>query len=286
MIKSAVTISLVPEARGGPFIFWDDLHEACRKASHLGFDGIEVFPPDASSISDGDLPRILEDHDLRLAAVGTGAGWVKHKFTLTDQDSAVRQKARDFIRSIIRAAGSLQAPAIIGSMQGRWGGEVSHDLATRFLADALNELAEVSRAYGVPLLFEPLNRYETNVVNRIDDGVSLVRQAASDNVKLLADLFHMNIEERDFRLAFHDGTGHIGHVHFADSNRRAVGWGHIDPRFVAYWLDEIAYEGFVSAEALPFPTPDEAAARTMQSFQSAFRSRKPQPFEGRRATDA
>ena len=58
MIKSAVTISLVPEARGGPFVFWDDLADACRKASSLGFDGVEVFPPDASAIPDT-LPPVV-----------------------------------------------------------------------------------------------------------------------------------------------------------------------------------------------------------------------------------
>jgi sugar phosphate isomerase/epimerase len=282
MIKSAVTISLVPEARGGPFIFWDDLAEGCRKALALGFDGVEVFPPDASRIEDGELRRLLDDHGLRLAAVGTGAGWVKHKLTLTSPDASMRQRARDFIRSIIRAAGSLKAPAIIGSMQGRWGGDVSHDLAKRYLADALNELAEASRAYAVPLLFEPLNRYESNIVNTIEDGVSLIQQAASDNVKLLADLFHMNIEERDLCLGFYAGTGRIGHVHFVDSNRRAAGWGHIHLRSIAHDLEQIGYDGFVSAEALPFPTSDEAAARTMQAFRSAFRKQ----FGGRGARDA
>ena len=53
MIKSAVTISLVPEARGGPFVFWDDLEAGCRKAAALGFDGIELFAPDGHSFLAG-----------------------------------------------------------------------------------------------------------------------------------------------------------------------------------------------------------------------------------------
>jgi sugar phosphate isomerase/epimerase len=286
MIKSAVTISLVPEARGGPFIFWDDLEAGCRTALALGFDGVEVFPPDASAIEHSDLHHLLDENALHLAAVGTGAGWVKHKLTLTSGDPVVRQEAKEFVRSIVRVAGSLGAPAIIGSMQGRWGGDVTRELALDYLTEALRELADAAGSYGVPLLFEPLNRYETNVVNTIDDGVLLVQKVAADNLKLLADLFHMNIEERNLTLAIHAGTDHIGHVHFVDSNRRAAGWGHIYLRGIADALEQIGYNGFVSAEALPFPTPEEAAARTMQEFQSAFRSWKPTQFRGRGTKDA
>ena len=72
MIRSAVTVSLVPEARGGPFVFWDDLAGACRKARALGFDAVEVFPPGPDAIPVDDFRSLLEDHGLSLAAVGTG----------------------------------------------------------------------------------------------------------------------------------------------------------------------------------------------------------------------
>src|SRR6516165_10092837 len=101
MIRSAVTISLVPEARGGPFVFWDDLPSACRKAQELGFDAIEVFPPGPNALDPAQLRTLLDDHGLKLAAVGTGAGWVKHRLNLTLADASARARARDFIRAII-----------------------------------------------------------------------------------------------------------------------------------------------------------------------------------------
>src|SRR5690242_510374 len=100
MIKLSVTVSLVPEARGGPFVFWDDLPAACRKAQELGFDAIEVFPPAADAVDAKQLRTLLNDHALALAAVGTGAGWVKSRLHLTLPDAAAREKARTFIRSI------------------------------------------------------------------------------------------------------------------------------------------------------------------------------------------
>ena len=122
----------------------------------------------------------------------------------------------------------------------------------------------------MPLLFEPLNRYETNLVNTVEDGVRLVRSLATDNVKLLVDLFHMNIEEADVPAAIRAGAGAIGHVHFVDSNRRPAGCGHTDFAPIAAALREIGFDGYVSAEALPYPNPAEAAALTIRAYRRFF----------------
>lgn len=153
--RSSVTVSLVPEARGGPFVFWDDLPDACRQAKELGFDAIELFPPGPDAVDPTFLRQLLADHGLGLAAVGTGAGWVKRKLNLVLPDAADRTKARDFIRAIIDFAGPLGAPAIIGSMQGRSGGEWLDPASARgHLLDALQELGEHAKQYGVPLIYE------------------------------------------------------------------------------------------------------------------------------------
>ena len=77
----------------------------------------------------------------------------------------------------------------------------------------------------MPLLFEPLNRYETNLLNRVDDSMLLLKHLRAQNVKLLCDLFHMNIEESSVADALRLAGPRLGHIHFADSNRRAVGFG-------------------------------------------------------------
>ncbi|HET6884357.1 MAG TPA: sugar phosphate isomerase/epimerase family protein [Pirellulales bacterium] len=270
MMKSSVTVSLVPEARGGPFVFWDDLPAACRKARELGFDAIEVFPPSAEAIDAAQLRTLLNDYGLHLAAVGTGAGWVKGRLHLTLPDAAARQKARQFIRSIIDLAGRFGAPAIIGSMQGRSGDGVDHVTATSYLAEALDALGEHARQFNVPLIYEPLNRYETNMTNTVEAGIKLLEKLSTKNVVLLADLFHMNIEEANLPEAIRRGGRHIGHLHFVDSNRRPAGCGHLDYRPIAAALAEIGYQGYASAEAFPWPDSDAAARQTMKAFREFF----------------
>jgi sugar phosphate isomerase/epimerase len=271
MIRSAVTVSLVNEARGGPFIFWDGIPNACRDAQELGFDAIEVFPPGPDAVDAKELAKLLDGHGLKLAAVGTGAGWVKHRLHLTLPDAAARQKAITFIRSIIDLAGPFGAPAIIGSMQGRWGDRVDQATATGWLSDALNELGDNAKQYGVPLIYEPLNRYETNMCTTIEAGVRILQGLGAQNVLLLADLFHMNIEEVDIAAALRAGKGYIGHVHFVDSNRRAAGMGHLDFAPIAQALRDIGYDRYASVEALPYPDSHAAAKQTIDSFRKLFR---------------
>jgi len=266
-MKSCVTISLVAEARGGPFVFWDDLPAAIRTASELGYDAVEIFTPSPQALDIVALRQMLQEFKLELAAVGTGAGWVKHKLHVALPDENRRRQARDFIRSIIDLAGQLGAFAIIGSMQGRSGDGVDKATAKKYLAEALEELGEHARQYNVPLIYEPLNRYETDQINTVADGVALLETLATKNVKLLCDLFHMNIEEADIAAALRHGGSHVGHVHFVDSNRRPVGNGHLDLPPVIVALREIHYHGYLSAEALPYPDPRAAAKQSIVAYR-------------------
>ena len=270
MIRSAVTVSLVEEARGGPFVFWGDLTEACKKAHALGFDAVEIFPPGPDAVDPARLRILLNDNGLALAAVGTGAGWLRHKLHLSLPDVSSRIKAREYIRSIIDFAAQFRAPAIIGSMQGRSSIEVERPTAMGYLADALEHLGEHAKTLDVPLFYEPLNRYETDQANTLEAGVKLLKSLSTSNVKLLADLFHMNIEEVDVAEALKSAGRHVGHVHFVDSNRRAAGFGHLDFGPIARALHAINFQGYASAEAFPLPDPEVAASQTIQSFRRFF----------------
>jgi sugar phosphate isomerase/epimerase len=267
VIRPAVTISLVPEARGGPFVFWDNLEAGCASAAELGFDAVEVFAPSAASLEKAKAGDVAASHGLKIAAIGTGAGWVTRQLTLTSPDPAIRKEAKRFVGEMIDWAATVGAPAIVGSMQGRG---ANREEALKLLAVALVELGARAADLGVPLVFEPLNRFETNLVNRLKDGRDLVESHEIRNVKLLADLFHANIEEESIGKAVAGLGPLLGHVHWADSNRRAMGFGHTGAGPVAAALRKIGYGGYISAEVLPLPDSKAAAAQTMKSFRRYF----------------
>jgi sugar phosphate isomerase/epimerase len=267
-MKSAVTISLVAEVKDGPFIFSSGLADGFRCAELLGFDAVEIFPGSAEELDARAIHQLCAEHKLEIAAIGTGAGWVKHRLRLTDPDVTVRRQAVAFIAAIVDVAGEIGAPAILGSMQGHWGGTVSRTQALAWLAEALEEFGPRARTYGVPFLYEFLNRYETNLCNRVADSLDFLSTLRTQNVKLLCDLFHMNIEEADIGAALELAGPAIGHIHFADSNRQAVGLGHTKMAPVMAALRGSGYAGYLSAEAFAQPTPQAAAEQTINSFRA------------------
>ena len=272
MIKSCVTIALVPQIKTGPWIYWENLETSIAKAAQLRFDGIELFTASADAVNPATLTPLLEQSGLQLAAVGTGAGKVIQGLTLTNPDPAIRKQAISFITDMIAFGAQFRAPAIIGSMQGSVTAGVERDQALAWLAEGLNILGKVAEENEVNLIYEPLNRYETNLLNNLSSGTEFLNFLKTRNIKLLADLFHMNIEESSLPQSIRDFGAAIGHVHFADSNRRPVGFGHTAMADIATALQQINYQGYVSAEAFPWPNPDDAAQQTIQAFQEFFKN--------------
>lgn len=271
-MKSAITICLIPQARSGPFVFHDGLEDGCKRAAALGFDAIEIFPPSANAVDIADLQSLLDHHRLKVAAIGSGGGWILHKWSLTSPDATVRTQAREFIRAIIDLAEGFGAPAIIGSMQGRVEEGVTREEALNWLAEALGDLGGHAMQRGQHLLYEALNRYETNLFNRQAEAAEWLRSNKAVGVKLLCDLFHMNIEEADLAGVLRECGDLVGHVHFADSNRRAMGLGHTSAGAVVSALRDIGYQGYLSAEIFPFPDSETAARQTIQTIQALAQS--------------
>jgi sugar phosphate isomerase/epimerase len=270
MIKSAVTIALVPQIKTGPWIFWNDLEMGMKQASELGFDAVELFTASAESIDPIELEKLLAKYRLGLAAVGTGAGKVLQGLTLTDPDPAIRGKALTFILDMIAFGANFGAPAIIGSMQGNVLPGADRQQTIGWFTESLEILAGKAVNLGVPLIYEPLNRYETNLFNSLESSTKMLESLKTGSVRLLADLFHMNIEEDKLPQTILDFGKYIGHVHFADSNRKPMGYGHTAMAPIAEALKEVGYGGYISAEAFPFPDSETAARKTIQQFRKHF----------------
>lgn len=260
-MRVSATVCLVPSLSRGPWIYWHDLEAAAAHAAELGLDGLELFTTGPEAPPSADVRALLERHGLACAAVGTGAGKVLHGLTFTDPDPEVRARAVAFAEEMVDYGAALGCPAIIGSMQGFTGGD--RPAAEANLAEALRTLGARAADRGQVLIYEPLNRYESNLFNRQADAAAFVRGNELSGVRLLADLFHMNIEEADLAAALRASGDLVGHVHLADSTRGPAGTGHTDLAAVGAALREVGYGGWLSAEAFPDPTPEEAAALTL-----------------------
>jgi sugar phosphate isomerase/epimerase len=270
-MKSSITIALVPQIKKGPWVFWNDIETSMQKAAALGFDAVELFTASGSAYEIEYIQQLTKQYGINISAVGTGAGKVVNGLTLIDEDISIRKKAVSFISDMIDFGAAFNAPAIIGSMQGNiTDGSIRQDAVKR-LCEGLNVLAEKAYIHGVDLIYEPLNRYETNLFNRLQDAVECIQNLKWKNLKLLADLFHANIEEASIAESIEQYGEYIGHIHFADSNRMAIGFGHINMNEIAGAIKKINYKKYISAEIFPLPDSDTAALQTITAFKKWFK---------------
>jgi sugar phosphate isomerase/epimerase len=236
------------------------------KIKALGFDGVELAVRDPGLLDADFLLATLKEAKLTVPAIGTGQAFVEEQLSFTDSRREVREQAIQRIRSQVKLAERLNAIVIIGLVRGKSDTEVSHGSAERWLIEAMQECASVNES--ISFAIEPINRYETNLVNSVRSGMELLAKINKKNVGLLLDTFHMNIEESSLLSAIKSARKHLFHFHVADSNRWYPGAGHVDFRAVFDTLKEIDYSGFVSAEILPLPDPDTAAKQTIKFFKS------------------
>ena len=249
-----------------PFVLGPDLDVAVRQAAELGFEAFELFPPSIESIDGSKIDRLCQTHSIKLSTIGTGGGAVTQGLTLIDQAPQIRERANDYVRDLIECAGDLGASAIIGSMQGRIGERPREEVLSR-LGGTIAELAEYAQKWDRPLFLEPLNRYESDVFNTVEAVAQFANEFNISNLLVLADLFHMNIEEAAIERAIRNHPAVIGHVHFVDSNRWVAGHGHSDLQSVAKALIEIGYNGYLAVEAFPLPDQLSAARSAIDAFR-------------------
>lgn len=119
------------------------------------------------------------------------------------------------------------------------------------------ELAPYAEDLGTLLLLEPLNRYEAHIPKNLKEGVEICEEVGSPNVKLMADFFHMSIEEADIARSLADAGDYVRHIHLADSNRVLPGHGHTDFATPFAVLKQAGFGGYMAMEcSVPEPAKE------------------------------
>jgi sugar phosphate isomerase/epimerase len=139
----------------------------------------------------------------------------------------------------------------------------------RVLRDALTTLGEHAASLGVEVWLEPLNRYEDHMVNTLAQGADLCRATGLPSVRLMADLFHMNVEEDDMAASLRDAGPLVAHVHLADSSRHEPGTGHTDFAGALAALSDIGFEGWGAIECRWRAAPEQAMRSTLAALRGA-----------------
>lgn len=256
----AVEADVQPEGLGG------DFEKNARFISDLGFDGADLSIMNLDQVDRRKVKEIIKRYQLAVPAIASGRYFLKHGLSISTSNRDIRKKTMDKIEEFVGFAGELGSNFVIGPVQGEY--ERSYEEGFNYMGDSLQQCAKFAERQGVLLLIEPMNRFIPAIIRTIGEGVKMVDKVGSPSVRLVADTFHMNIEERSMTESIKQAKGYTAQMHFCDNNRRAPGQGHIDFHKIAEALKEIKYEGFVSAEILPEPDPLTAAKLSIELIKS------------------
>lgn len=237
------------------------LQDQFQVALDCGFDGIELSGKGGGVFAG----RAAELRAAREAGVVMCSAVMHTPTFLGSFDPADRQTAiddlKDLLRTVVEAGGlGIVSPNAFGAFSRKlppFTPPRSQEESRRLLVEALTELGAYAVEVGSTLFLEPLNRYEDYLVNTLSDAVSVVEEVGSPGVAVIADTYHMSIEEADCAESLREAGSHVRHVQLGDSNRLEPGAGHYDWPATLRALSDIGYDGWLAMECgLSGPTEE------------------------------
>lgn len=245
------------------FVVYRGFDSCIPKASGLGFNGVELALKRADEINPVRMQNLLDEHQMEVSCISTGQAYAEDGLMFTDPKAQKRQQVKAVFMELIDLAENFGGLVNIGRVRGQIGDAPRAEAEGLFI-ELAQELCYYAAPRNVTLILEPVNRYEIDFVNSVEEGVDLMQKVNRPNMMLMPDIFHMNIEDRSLGPELARHIAFVKYIHLADSNRLAPGQGHLDFPAIFEALLGAGYDGWVSAEILPFPNPDMAARQTAE----------------------
>ncbi len=276
-MKLALAIAPLDAQPSAFVVLRDRLETSIAKAARMGYDGVELALARADEIHVAQICSLLQEYGLAIPTVSTGRVFAEGRVWLTNPDRAIRERAVGTLKGLIDTAAGIGATRLnVGRVRGFVADDEERDVAEARFFEAISECARHAAACGITIVVEPVNRYEINYINSVwPEGVDVVSRLGMDNVKLMPDVFHMNIEDASIAGSLRAAGSHVGYVHLADSNRWAPGQGHTDFRAILEALESIGYDDWAAVEILPYPSADEAAQQAVDYLRPLIAGRTP-----------
>lgn len=249
-MKLAVQENLVPGK---------DFADKLQKIEKYGFEGIELWGRDGLDEKVKGIKDAVSVSRVKVSSICSG-----YPGDLMGAERGVRQGAMEGIKQRLSWAAELGATGVI--VVPTFGEPKISDLAPlyanveevekKLLIEQCKILGKHAMDVGSILLLEPLNRYETHLLRKLEDAVVICKEVRSDNVKIMTDFFHMSIEEWNIPTSIEAAGEFIAHVHLADSTRELPGYGHTDFKGGFHALRKIGFARYMALEcSVPGP-PD------------------------------
>jgi len=233
----------------------EDLEKSLQRLAKYKYDAVELEgEPDKEKYEPKKVKKILQQYGLEVSSIAGMYLWKEEiKRDLASSDKKIREQTIAYLIKCIDYAKLMGAKLVIvvPAAVSKLAPSLSREEDWKNSVKAVQEVAKYAEKKDILLAIEPINRYETYLVNSIQDALYYAREVNSSHVKIMADTFHMNIEERDIPEAIRMAGNNLINVHIADSNRCSVGRGHINFKAFIKALREINYQYTLTLEPLP-----------------------------------
>lgn len=257
------------EAMPNAFVVFRGLEESIKKAATLGYDGVELALKRPDEISRNELKTLLKNNGMEVSAISSGQVWAARKLCFTEENQEKRALLKKNFCDFIDLASDFGQLVNIGRTRGSIG-DKDPKIAKQLFLDMAGELSDYAQTKGVKLILEPVNRYEIDFINNLDECVELIEMVNKPNFTMMPDVFHMNIEDAKIGETLKKHSKYVEYIHFAASNRHAPGDGHLNWNEIFEALSSIGYKGWTTVEILPYPDPDTAAKRSIDYLKTNF----------------
>jgi sugar phosphate isomerase/epimerase len=245
----------------------EDIEQGIKRIAGFGYDAAE-FVGEPESIDAYRVRGMLDKYQLEASSI---CAIYNAERDLVSGNPDIRKNAVQYLKQCVDFAKILGAKGIsvTPTANMKIHAEADRDTELKWAEEGIREAGLYAGEHGIRLAVEAWNRYETYLINRLEQSLELVNRINLPNVGCMGDTYHMNIEETDIAEAFRSVGDKLYYVHFADSNRAAPGRGHIDFKPIAQALVDINYHGYISMELLP-PFADPFSGVRCEEFYDRY----------------